>query len=225
VRALPGAGFLGINVTIPHKHAALALADTATPVARATGAANTLTFRDGAIAADNTDVTGLLELLRTRHEPRGRSALVLGAGGAGRAAVHALVQAGAADVMVWNRTPARAVELCAQVGGRPVGDAQARAARADVIVQCTAVGLHADDDTFKRLPVDADTFAAGNCVVDMVYRAKGTSFLAAARSRGAEVIDGLDILVGQGAASLSQWTGRPAPHDVMRGAVNDETTE
>ena len=224
VRALEGAGFRGINVTIPHKESALALADTATPTAAAVGAANTLTFQDGRIAAENTDVAGLLAAISRHRDPRGTRALVLGAGGAGRAAVHALVQAGAAEVLLWNRTPERARRVCAELGGTPVDDAAAAAAGADVIVQCTSVGLHDPHDTFKRLPIGADTFAAGNCVVDMVYRARGTAFLAAARSRGADVADGLDVLVGQGAEALEQWTGRPAPRDVMRKAVTDEST-
>ena len=225
VRALPALGFRGLNVTIPHKQAALALADSASTTARAVGAANTLTFTQDGIAADNTDVGGLLGALGEDCHPRGRRCLVLGAGGAGRAAVHALVHAGAAEVLVWNRTPERAVELCSELGGRPVDDGQARGARPDLIVQTTSVGLHDVQETFKRLPIEADTFAAGNCVVDMVYRAKGTKFLAAARSRGAHVIDGLDVLVGQGAASLEQWTGRPAPLYVMRRAVTDTSTE
>jgi shikimate dehydrogenase len=221
VRALERAGFRGVNVTIPHKEAALALADEATPTARAVGAANTLTFTDGRVAADNTDVTGLLTAIPERHHPRGRRALVLGAGGAGRAAVHALVTAGAADVMVWNRTPERAERLCEQLGGRPVREGEP----ADLVVQCTSVGLTAGDDLFKRLPIAADTFGAGTCVVDMVYRAGGTAFLAAARGSGADVVDGLEVLVGQGAAALERWTGRSAPIDVMRRAVTDERAQ
>jgi shikimate dehydrogenase len=142
---------------------------------------------------------------------------VLGAGGAGRAAVHALVQAGAADVQVWNRTPERAERLAAELGGRAVREPEP----ADVIVQCTSVGLRDGDDPFKRLPVGADAFAVGTCVVDMVYSAGGTAFLAAARAAGADVVDGLEILVGQGASALERWTGRPAPIDVMRRAVQD----
>ncbi len=218
VRALERAGFRGVNVTIPHKEAALALADEATPTARAVGAANTLTFAGGRIAADNTDVDGLLTAIPERHHPRGRRALVLGAGGAGRAAVHALVAAGAADVQVWNRTPDRAERLAAELGGRAV----ARPERADLVVQCTSVGLSGGEDWFKRLPVDADALGAGTCVVDMVYRAGGTAFLAAARSSGGDVVDGLEVLVGQGAAALERWTGRPAPIDVMQRAVTDD---
>ena len=118
VRALPAAGFRGVNVTIPHKHAALALADEMTVAAQAIGAANTLTFEDGRIHADNTDAPGLIAAIG--ETVAGRSALVLGAGGAGRAAAWALRTAGA-QVAVWNRTPERAVEL-AGAARRPGGD-------------------------------------------------------------------------------------------------------
>lgn len=221
VHALPAQGFAGVNVTIPHKEAALALATRATDTARAIGAANTLTFaEDGTIEADNTDAGGLLDALAWagRADVRGARALVLGAGGSARAVVHALVSAGAADVQVWNRTAERAERLTAELGGRPVVHPEA----ADLVVQCTSVGLSDDGDPFKRLPVDADTFATGTSVVDLVYRDGGTSFLAAARSRGADVVDGLEVLVGQGARSLERWTGRPAPRDVMRRAVSQQ---
>jgi len=124
VRALPAAGFRGVNVTIPHKQAALALADRASDAARAIGAANTLTFEAGAIHADNTDAPGLLAALP--FAPAGRSALVLGAGGAGRAAAWALREAGA-EVAVWNRTPERATALAAELGVRAVTAATAAA--------------------------------------------------------------------------------------------------
>ncbi|MGI8623255.1 MAG: shikimate dehydrogenase [Solirubrobacteraceae bacterium] len=217
VGALERAGLRGVNLTIPHKEAALALPDAATATARAFGAANTLTFAGGRVEADNTDVGGLLEALGPAHEPRGARALVLGAGGSARAVVHALVAGGAADVMVWNRTPERAERLCAQLGGRAVREP----GPADLIVQCTSVGLEDVDEPFKRLPVNADTFEAGICVVDLVYRAGDTTFLAAARSRGADVVDGLEILVGQGALAIERWTGMPAPRDVMRRAATD----
>jgi shikimate dehydrogenase len=216
VRALPAAGFAGVNVTIPHKEAALALADEPTPTARAVGAANTLTFLPGgAIEADNTDVRGLLDAIARVRPVAGARALVLGAGGAGRAATHALLSAGADEVMVWNRTPERARSVCSEIGGRPVTTAEP----ADIIVQSTSVGLKGAGDPFKALPLNADTFGTGICVVDLVYRAEGTAFSAAARSRGADVIDGLEVLVGQGAAALERWTGRPAPRELMRQAL------
>jgi shikimate dehydrogenase len=214
VRALPAAGFRGINVTIPHKEAALALATEATEVAAAVGAANTLTFGSGgAIHADNTDVPGLLEALPV--DPAGRTAIVLVAGGAGRAAVHALRRAGAADVQVWNRTPERAARLVAELGGRRV-DAPEDAA---LIVNCTSIGLRADDQPFKSLPIDADTLDVGSCVVDMVYKPGGTALLAEARRRGATVVTGMEILIAQGAASFGRWTGTTASREAMLAAV------
>ena len=210
VRALPAAGFRGLNVTIPHKEAALALADAATPTARAVGAANTLTFGPDGIHADNTDVPGLLEALGI--DPAGRSALVLGAGGAARAAVYALRTA---DVAVWNRSPERAHRLVAELGGRVVE----RPLRADIVVNCTSVGLHPDPAALERLALDADTLSAGTHVVDMVYRPGGTELQAEAARRGAQVVTGLEVLVAQGAASFERWAGKPAPRAVMHAAV------
>jgi shikimate dehydrogenase len=216
VRALPAAGFRGINVTIPHKLAALELADEATPTATAVGAANTLTFEpSGAIHADNTDVRGLLEALPV--DPAGMTALVLGAGGAARAAVHALRTAGAADVMVWNRTPERAERLVAELGGRVVAAAE----RASLLVNCTSVGLLETDPTFKSLPIQADTFGVESYVADMVYKPGGTELLAAAKRRGAKVVTGLEILVAQGAASFERWTGLTASREAMLATVDD----
>src|SRR3954466_6758315 len=135
VRALPGSGYRGANVTIPHKLAALALADSATEAARKIGAANTLTFGADGIEADNTDAGGFLDALG--ESPAGRRALVLGAGGAARAVVWALAQAGAAEVLLWNRTRERAEALAAELGARAVE----RPEPADLVVNTTSVGL------------------------------------------------------------------------------------
>jgi shikimate dehydrogenase len=213
VRALPAAGFRGVNVTIPHKHAALVLADRASEAAAAIGAANTLTFENGEVVADNTDAPGLLAALPVA--PAGRTVLILGAGGAGRAAAWALKRAGAADVAVWNRTPERAIALAAQLGVRAVEVPEG----ADIVINCTSVGLHDPGATFKALPLRADELGAGSLVVDMVYRAGGTHLLEAARTRGAGVVDGLEILVAQGAASFERWTGLEAPREAMRAAA------
>jgi shikimate dehydrogenase len=225
VRALEGAGFVGANVTIPHKEAALALADEATPETRTIGAANTLTFLDGAIRAANTDAPGLLAALSAAagddNPARGARALVLGAGGSARAAVWALRQAGAAEVMVWNRTPARAHELGAALGARPVDGAQP----ADLLVNCTPVGLREPDATFKDLPIDADTVSSFCYVIDLVYRDGDTPLVRAARTRGVTTVSGLDVLVHQGALSLESWLGRRAPIGAMReGALRHPST-
>jgi shikimate dehydrogenase len=213
VPALEGAGFLGANVTIPHKQAALALADDATPRARAIGAANTLTFAGGRIHADNTDAPGLIDALP--RSPAGARALVLGAGGSARAAVWALLDAGAAEVMVWNRTRARAERLCAELGGQVVEEPLP----ADILVNTTSVGLRAGDDPFKALPLRADDIPGYSCIVDLVYGPVPTGLAVAARTAGVEVVDGLEVLVRQGARSFARWTGRVAPLDVLRAAA------
>jgi len=214
VRALPAAGFRGANVTIPHKQAALELADEASDAAREIGAANTLLFeRTGAIVADNTDAPALISALPL--PPTGRTALVLGAGGSARAAVWALLGAGAAEVRVWNRHPGRAAALCAQLGGTAVRDA----APADLLVNCTPVGLNGDGAGFKQLPVGVDELAMFGCVADFVYSDSETPLIRAARARGVPVVDGLDLLVGQGALSFERFTGLPAPVEQMRTAA------
>lgn len=212
VRALPAAGFRGVNVTIPHKRTALALADEATARASAIGAANTLTFEAGRIIVDNTDAPALIAALP--FSAAGRTALVLGAGGSARAAVWALRDAGAAEIRVWNRTPERAERLCAELGGTPV----ATAVPSDLVVNCTSSGLDALD-SFKHLPLTADDLDRFDCVIDLVYREGNTLLIRAALARAIPVLDGLDILVGQGALSFERFTGRPPPVEVMRAAV------
>jgi shikimate dehydrogenase len=213
LRSMPGEDFVGANVTVPHKVAALALADGASPVARGIGAANTLCFEAGAIRADNTDAAGLIAALP--RPASGSRALVLGAGGAARAVVWALVRAGA-EVEVWNRTESRARQLCEDLGGSPV--LAPDAAAHDLIVNSTAVGLRGEDP-FGELPLRAGDLHGGQVVVDMVYGSEPGALLEAAAAAGAETIDGIEVLVRQGAASLEIWTGLEAPVDVMRDAA------
>ena len=216
VRALPRSGFRGANVTIPHKLAALRVADRASPAAEGIGAANTLSFADGAIEADNTDAGGLLDALE--RPVAGLRALVLGAGGAGRAAAWALREAGAAEVLVWNRTRERAEALARELG---VSTAE-RAGTADVLVNATSVGLDPglpEPEALSALGlVDA---APPPVVVDLVYTRDGAATPVAtwAARGGATVIDGLDVLVRQGARSFSLWTGLPAPLEAMHRAA------
>lgn len=213
ILALPGAGFAGANVTIPHKLEALALSTRATARARAIGAANTLTFGPGGeIVADNTDAPALVAALPFAIADR--TALVLGAGGSARAAVWALLDAGAAHVRVWNRTPERARELCAQLGGEP----ETSARPADVLVNCTSVGLDGSSP-FTALPLSADGLTDFGCVVDLVYAPAGTRLIGAARDRGVTAVDGLELLIGQGAIAFERFTGTPAPIEVMRASV------
>ena len=209
VRALGASGFRGLNVTVPHKLAAHDVADSRSPAAEAIGAVNTLTFEDGAISADNTDAGGLLDAI---GEPlRGRAALVLGAGGAARAAVWALREAGAAEVSVWNRTAERAAAVASDLGARAVE----RPGGADLVVNCTAVGLGGGE--IGELGLDG--VEPPPLVVDMVYGAAPTPVQEWAARGGSRFVGGLEILVCQGARSLQRWTGREPPVEIMRVAA------
>jgi shikimate dehydrogenase len=214
VRALPGAGFRGVNVTLPHKEAALELADSTSPRATAIGAANTLLFdpETGAIEADNTDAPALIEALPV--EVAGLTALVLGAGGSARAAIWGLLDAGAAEVRVWNRTAARAEQVAEELGATAVSSAEP----ADILVHCTSSGLYRSG-MFAGLPIDSSAVREYGCVVDFVYGRGETPLVDAASRRGIPSVDGLDLLVRQGALSFEQFTGQPAPLDTMRLAV------
>jgi shikimate dehydrogenase len=206
VRALRGSGYRAANVTIPHKVAAHDLADELSEAARAIGAVNALTLHDdGTIEADNTDAGGLLDAL---GEPAPETALVLGAGGAARAAVWALKHAGT-RVTVWNRTAKTAAELAREFGV----EASESPGPAELLVNATSVGLRAAD-TLDRLPlVDAGV------VVDLVYGDGPTPIARWAREHGARLVEGLEVLVHQGARSLTLWTGREAPVEIMRAAA------
>ena len=224
-RALPAEGFVGANVTIPHTEAALALAGDASVAATEIGAANTLSFRDdGTIRADNTDAPGILAALG--RSVAGLRALVLGAGGSARAAAWALASQGA-NVEVWNRSGERASELVSSLAGSApdeerlaaVSEGGARSGRYELIVNCTAVGLEPSDDPFAELPLERERIGEA-AVLDLVYAHTGdTALVSAARERGAEVVDGLEVLVRQGAESLRIWTGLEPSLDVMREAA------
>jgi shikimate dehydrogenase len=221
-RSLGSTGFVGANVTIPHKEAALALADQASETANAIGAANTLSFcADGTIAAENTDAPGLIAALEL--SPRGLRALVLGAGGSARAAAWALREAGASEVYVWNRTSQRAEALASALGVRAVREPVG----ADLLINCTSVGLErsaTEDEGLNQLGLTFDQVVEYPYVIDMVYRSGSTPLLAAATAHGSRTLDGLEILLAQGALSFELWTGRRPPLEVMRRAARAQDT-
>jgi shikimate dehydrogenase len=227
VRSLPGAGFRGANVTIPHKAAAFELADRPSDAAREIGAVNTLTFLpDGAIEAQNTDAPGLLDALAV--SPRGMSALVLGAGGSAQAVVWALRGAGAREISVWSRPP--------EQGGSDRARALAQRfdvllapepAAADLLVNCTPLTELAlrtsatERHPLNSLPLTFDQVGSYPHVVDLVYTQSQTPLLAAARAHGAHTVDGRDFLLAQGALSFERWTGAEAPREAMRRALHE----
>ncbi len=222
VRSLPAQGFVGTSVTVPHKLAALAIADVRSPAAEAIGAANTLHFREGRIECHNTDPNGVLDALP--RPAAGLRALVLGAGGSARAAVWGLREAGA-QVAIWNRTAAKAEDLAAEFGVEAIDAEAARAGAWGLVVNTTTVGMRAAagapeaDDPLTALPLDLGALGPERIVVDLVYGQRETPLAAAARAAGASVIDGLEVLVRQGVPQFELWTGRDAPVDRMRAAA------
>lgn len=227
VAALAQRGFVGANVTVPHKRAALALADHATGAARAIGAANTLCFDHDAIRAENTDAPGLIAALP--DPPSGMRALVLGAGGAARAAAWALAREGA-DVSIRNRTTSRALQLAAELGVEALDSTDPlRLDRYELVVNATSIGLakpgavaRSPRSDLKALGLEVDEFSDPMVVVDLVYGAAPTELIVAARGGGATVVDGLEVLVRQGAESFRIWTGTDPPLEVMRAAIRSE---
>jgi shikimate dehydrogenase len=232
VAALRAPGVLGANVTVPHKQAVMPLLDAVEETARRVGAVNTIVHRDGRLLGANTDVEGFLAALREDGglDPAGLRVAVLGAGGAARAVVWGLVQAGAARVLVLNRTPAHAAALvrelapaCGLAGPLPAAaDEAAVLDGVDLLVHCTAIGMR-HSATEADLPLPAAAIPTGACVVDIVANPLETPLLRAAAARGCRTLGGLAMLVRQGAAAFERWTGRPAPLDVMFAAARRAT--
>ena len=211
IAALRRRSLCQLSVSLPHKEAALALADEASDSARAIGAANTLTARDGRLEADNTDWIGVLRTLEPLGPWRGRRATVLGAGGAARGVVYALRRL-EVQVCVVNRTAARAERLVADLGGR-VGRADEPF---DLLVNATSVGMHPESDA---TPLAAARLLADATVFDTVYRPLETRLLREARALGCRVQDGLDMLVHQAVEQVRLWSGKtPDPRGLRRAA-------
>jgi shikimate dehydrogenase len=211
VRGMRALGLRQLSVSLPHKEAVLALADRVSGAARAIGAANTLTLVGRELVADNTDVVGVRRTLEPLGPWRGARALVLGAGGAARAVVHALVAMGA-DVAVLARTRSRAERLCAELGARPAAGDEPW----DLLVNATPLGMHPKTD---ETPLPAEKLRPGALVFDTVYRPLETRLLREARARGCRAQDGLDMLVHQAAEQIRLWSGlAPEPALLRRTA-------
>jgi len=216
VLGLRAIGVLGFHVTVPHKVAVVPLLDRLTEAASLAGAVNCVKREGDALVGDNTDGRGFLESLRTVADPRGASAVVIGAGGAARAIVAELSLAGAARIGVVNRTLARAEELCAdgRCEAAALTDRWAVPADADVIVQATTVGM---GDEEARLPLVWSE--SGGVAADVVISPPRTAFLRDAEAAGRTTLDGLGMLVAQAAVGFRWWTGLEADSDAMRTAL------
>ncbi len=205
--------YRGVNLTIPLKEAALPLLDWVSPEAQAIGAVNTVLSVEGRLLGFNTDAPGFLEALRAGGIPLQGPALVLGAGGAGRAVAFALRGAGL-EVWVWNRTLRRAEALAEELGLEAVSLERAREAR--LLVNATSVGLNAPEET----PLPAELFPEAGAAVDLVYRPLWTRFLKEAKARGLRVQTGLPMLAWQGALAFRIWTGfLPDPKGMEEAAL------
>jgi len=224
VRTLPLAGFVGVNVTIPHKEAVIALSDVVTDRAALIGAANTLTFHpDGRIYADNTDGSGFAANLRRGApgwNPQAGPAAVLGAGGAARAVVSALIELGVPEIRLANRTRIRAEALRADFGARITvhdwGTAGRMIAGCQTVVNTTSLGMEGK----PPLMIDLEHLSRGALVTDLVYTPLQTAFLLEAARRGCWTVDGLGMLLHQAAPGFERWFGRrPEIDDETRRAV------
>ncbi len=230
VRGLRALGFRGANVTVPHKQAVMPHLDRWEPAAEAIGAVNTIVVQeDGELVGDNTDAAGFVADLEEQGVDLStvETALVLGAGGAARAVVYGLAQAGVRHVVVLNRTVARAQALLQDMAthfpdrelesGRLPQDVGRFAGQAQLIVNCTTLGMHPWVD---GLPWDEEVeFAPHQVVYDLVYTPAATRLLQLAAADGARALNGLGMLVHQGAIAFRHWTGEAPPLAVMRRAV------
>jgi shikimate dehydrogenase len=213
-------GLGGLSVTMPHKESIIGALDELTPVAVRLGAVNCVVPRDGRLVGDNTDGEGFVSSLRDDHgvDVAGLRVVVLGAGGAARAVIGAIGDAGAAEVAVVGRTPARVDVAVAIAPGVARVGSQHDVTDADLVVNATPVGMGDDD----RLPVDPSALRSGQVVADLVYHPLRTPLLAAAAGAGATPVDGLGMLVGQAAVAFERWTGLVADRAAMRAGAEAE---
>jgi len=229
VAGLRALGFMGANVTVPHKEAVMPYLDEVALEAQAIGAVNTIAVRDGNLIGYNTDWRGFLAALsESGFDPQGRRVVVLGAGGAARAVVYALAQAGA-QVTVLNRTPTHAQALIQDFSplfpsssllSLPLTPQtlEERSAEAHLLVNATPVGMWPEVD--ESLWPEGLPFPGHLTVFDLVYNPRQTKLLQQARRAGAKVIGGLGMLVHQGAVAFELWTGREAPIETMYEAAS-----
>lgn len=222
-------GFAGANCTIPHKIAVMPRLDRITETAAKIGAVNTIVRQpDGSLLGENTDGKGFIRSVReTGLSLPGVNAVVLGAGGAARAIAVELAAAGAASVRIVNRTADRGADLAAHVA-RATGVATAFdpwtegyrvPADTQLLVNATSIALHPSVD--EQVPIDFTSVRPGMVACDVIPNPPSTPFLRTAAEAGAATLDGLGMLVYQGAIAFKMWTGEDAPVDVMRSALEE----
>jgi shikimate dehydrogenase len=226
VAAMVELGIRGLSVTMPYKVAAARACHRLSPVAERLGAVNTVTNLGGYLVGDSTDGPGFIDALTDNGwAPAGKRCLVLGAGGAARAVILALAEAGAVQVAVVARRPEQAEEAASLAGGVGAVGAVESADEAEFVVNATPVGMTGitgvEDDQPGDLPfgLDPRRLGPGQLVVDLIYAPATTNLLAEARTRGAETCNGLGMLIHQAARQVRIWTGRGPSVEVMSAAA------
>jgi shikimate dehydrogenase len=229
IRGMRAFGMRGANLTIPHKVAVMEHLDEVAPDAALIGAVNTIRREGDKLIGENTDGKGFLHGVRHDAEidPAGKRVVILGAGGAARAIVTELALAGAADILVVNRSVERGERMVADLAGKtgraihfePWRGVYRVAGNIDLLVNATSIGLFPDVDAMP--PVDLSDARSEMLVSDAVFNPPETRLLAAARKRGLPVLDGLSMLVYQGLIGFRHWTGRDCPAGVMRAALGE----
>ena len=225
VASLRSGDFMGANVTVPHKQAVQQHLDTIEPLAASIGAVNTIVRDDSQLVGHNTDAYGFSQSLKreAKFEPTRKRVVLIGSGGAARAAAYGLAQEGIASLVIANRTLGSAVMLAEEMSNQMTDvrassleseSLESHCAAADLIVNTTSIGmLHGPAE--GRSPI-LEEFIPGGCLVyDIVYNPEVTPLLKAARRAGAQTLGGLPMLVYQGAAAFELWTGQPAPIEIM----------
>jgi shikimate dehydrogenase len=229
VRGLRAFNMAGINLTIPHKVTVLQYLDGLSPEAELIGAVNTVVREGDRLIGHNTDGKGFVRSVREEAgmDPQGKRVVFLGAGGAARAMSVEMALAGAAHITIVNRTPERGRDLAALLQDRTPADAEfvpwqgeySVPAGTDILVNATSIGLFPDVEGVPA--VDMSSIHPNLLVCDVIPNPPHTAFLRAAQARGARSLDGLGMLVGQGAIAFRMWTGVDAPVDVMRQALEE----
>ena len=215
VQGLRGLNIGGVSVTIPFKEDIIPLLDEVDDKARVIGAVNTVVNRHGRLWGGNTDWEGALAALQDQTELVGRGVLVLGAGGAGRAIVYAVRQAGG-EVTIADLDATRAQTLAQEFGAASLPLAEAARCPATVLINASPVGMAPQ---IENIPLSPDNLDQFQIVMDIVYKPLHTRLLREAAARGSQVIDGLQMLVYQGARQFELFTGQPAPVETMRRAA------
>jgi shikimate dehydrogenase len=227
IRGVRALGMMGVNLTIPHKVAVIPLLDEVSKDAAIIGAVNTVRRVGDKLIGENTDGKGFLRGVREEAgiDPKGKNILVLGAGGAARAITVELALAGAGRITIWNRSAERGESLCRDLKQRTSADVHFTPWRGtcavgpdvDILVNATSIGLFPDTEAMPE--VDLKNARRDLLVCDVVPNPPETRLIKTARARGLKVLTGLPMLVYQGAIGFEMWTGKKAPEQAMRAAL------